>query len=200
LYDFLLAPERIRPSSVLRMPQYNMSAEEAGKLVDYFAAVAGVEFPYRSHARIRSGYLEEMERQRPHPEGTRLEEALKLLTASGTDCVKCHLIGDYRPGSGAGATLAPNLERVGRRIRPQYLRRWLANPKTVLPYTPMTVNFPPAGPPLEPKLFGGNAAEQLDAVVDLLLNYERYLGGRTSIRQLVRPGSGATANRSENKQ
>jgi len=200
LHGFLLAPERIRPSSVLRMPQYNMSAEEAGKLVDYFAATSGVEFPYSSHARSRSGYLEEMERQRPHPEGTRLEQALKLLTASGTDCVKCHLLGDYRPGSGAGATLAPNLERVGRRIRPEYLRRWLANPKTVLPYTPMTVNFPPAGPPLEPEVFGGNATEQLDAIMDLLLNYDRYLGGRTSIRQLVPPAIGAAANRSEGKQ
>jgi cytochrome c2 len=191
LYDFLLAPERIRPSSVLRMPHFNLSPEEAGKLVDYFAAVAGAEFPYSSDARSRSGYLEKLEQTRPPAESTRLDEALKLLTASGTDCVKCHLIGDYRPGSGAGATLAPNLERVGRRIRRQYLRRWLANPKTVLPYTPMTVNFPPVGPPLEPELFGGNATEQLDSVIDLLLNYERYLAGRTSIRQLVPPGSGS---------
>jgi hypothetical protein len=99
------------------------------------------------------------------------------------------LIGDYSPGGETGAALAPNLENVAGRIRPEYLRRWLANPKSVLPYTPMTVNFPPGGPPLEPELFDGDTTEQLDAVMDLLLNYDWYLKRQTSIRQLVPPAA-----------
>jgi len=45
LHDYLLRPGKIRPACLLRMPRYNMSSEEAGKLVDFFAATAGVEFP-----------------------------------------------------------------------------------------------------------------------------------------------------------
>ncbi len=86
-------------------------------------------------------------------------------------------------------TLAPNLERVAERIRPEYLRRWLANPKAVLPHTPMTADFLPEGPPLEPELFQGKTIEQLDAVMDLLLNYDWYLRSHTSIRQLVPSGT-----------
>jgi hypothetical protein len=52
----------------------------------------------------------------------------------------------------------------------------------------MTVNFPPTDPPLEPELFDGNTTEQLDAVTDLLLNYDWYLRRKISIRQLVLPG------------
>ena len=186
LHDYLLAPEPIRPACVLRMPLYNMSPAEAGKLVDYFAAVSGADFPYSSHPRSRAAHVRQQEGRHPG----RLDEAMKLLTDSGTDCVKCHLIGDYSPGGTMITTLAPNLERVAERIRPEYLRRWLANPKAVLPYTPMTANFPPEGPPLEPELFQGKTIEQLDAVMDLLLNYDWYLRSHTSIRQLVPSGTG----------
>jgi len=48
LHDYLLRPTVIRPAAVLRMPQYNLSPGEAAALVDYFAAVAGVDFPYSS--------------------------------------------------------------------------------------------------------------------------------------------------------
>ena len=39
LYDFLLDPGKIRRMTVLRMPKFNMSPDEAQILVDYFAAV-----------------------------------------------------------------------------------------------------------------------------------------------------------------
>jgi cytochrome c2 len=40
LYRFLLDPQPIRPMTILRMPKFNMSKEEAKALVDYFAAVS----------------------------------------------------------------------------------------------------------------------------------------------------------------
>ncbi len=185
LHDFLLEPTPIRPAAVLRMPRYNMSAEEAGKLVDYFAAVSGVDFPYSSHPRSRAAYLEGMERRQPG----RLERAMQILVDGRTYCAKCHLIGDSGPGGEIRTTLAPNLDRVGRRIRPEYLRRWLANPKSVLPYTAMPVNFPPSGQPLDPTRFPGNSLEQLDAVMDLLVNYDWYVKRRAPIRRLLEPAA-----------
>jgi cbb3-type cytochrome oxidase cytochrome c subunit len=187
LHEFLLEPTPIRPGAVLRMPRYNMSAEEAGRLVDYFAAVSGADFPYSSDPRSRLARLESLKRQRPG----RLDEALRMVADGTTYCAKCHSIGDVSPGGETRTTLAPHLDQVGRRLRPEYLRRWLANPKSVLPYTAMPVNFPPTGQPLDPQRFPGNSLEQLDAVMDLLLHYEWYVERRTSIRQLVQPRPGA---------
>jgi cytochrome c2 len=70
---------------------------------------------------------------------------MRILLDRKTYCAKCHLIGDYRPEGDTLTSLAPNLQDVARRIRPDYLRRWLADPRSVLPYTAMPVNFPPMG-------------------------------------------------------
>ncbi|MFN9968266.1 MAG: hypothetical protein ACK58T_00070, partial [Phycisphaerae bacterium] len=43
LYQFLLEPSKIRYTTVLRMPRFNMSREEARTLANYFAAVDGAE-------------------------------------------------------------------------------------------------------------------------------------------------------------
>lgn len=55
LYEFLLNPTQIRKMTVLRMPKFNMSKEEARILVDYFAAVeryenpgVGLNYPYET--------------------------------------------------------------------------------------------------------------------------------------------------------
>ncbi len=181
LHDYLLEPLPVRPAAVLRMPKYNLSPAEAASLVDYFAAAAGVEFPYASHPRSRSAVVEAKERDRPN----RLDDAMRIVTDRTTFCTKCHLLGDYSPGGEIQTTLGPRLDRVGGRIRPDYLRRWLANPKTLVPYTGMPVNFPPAGPPIGQDLYPGTSLEQLDAVVDLLLSYDAYMNRRTSIRGMI---------------
>lgn len=183
LHGYLLDPTPIRPAAVLRMPRYNFSPVEAGKLVDYFAAVSGVDFPYSSDPRSRSTILGGPGDERPR----RLDEAMRMVGDTTTYCAKCHLVGDFSPGGEIRTVLAPNLDRVGRRLRPQYVRRWLANPRSVLPYTAMPVNFPATGEPIDAQRFPGNSVEQLDAVMDLLLNYDEYFRSRTSIRQLVPP-------------
>ncbi len=178
LHDYLLQPSVIRPASLLRMPKYNLSPAEARKLADYFAAAAGAEFPFDSDprgiaARQAAGASSRFESW---------QRAYRLVTDEKAFCGQCHLFGDRRPGGGtpsAGSwtTLAPNLQRVAARIRPEYLRRWLADPKAILPYTPMPVNFPPnerRGQDLLP----GTSGEQLDAVVDFLLNYGEYARGK----------------------
>jgi hypothetical protein len=101
-----------------------------------------------------------------------------------TFCAKCHLVGDFSPG-GLWTALAPNLSETGRRLRPEHVRRWLADPRSVLPYTAMPAQFPPAGPPLGQDLFPGASREQLDAVVDLLLHYDQYWQQRNSVRRMM---------------
>ncbi len=181
LHQYLLDPYPIRPAAVLRMPKYNLSTAEAAALVDYFAASSGAAFPYESDARARTARLEDVGEERL----ARLEAAMRVLTDAKTYCAKCHLIGDYTPGGEIATTIAPRLDRVGDRLRPEYVRRWLADPKSVLPYTAMPVNFPPTGEPMGQDLFPGTSIEQLDAVVDLLLHYDWYLSQRTSVREMV---------------
>jgi hypothetical protein len=55
LYNFLLDPHPVRRMTILRMPKFNMSNDEARALVDYFAAVeritntaAGLQYPLDS--------------------------------------------------------------------------------------------------------------------------------------------------------
>ena len=178
LHDFLLDPYPIRPSTVLRMPKFTMSPQDASTLVDYFAAVDGAEYPYEFDPRTRRGHLAAVEAKHPGF----LNDALRVVTDNNY-CVKCHLVGDYRP-PGSATALAPDLSRVYRRLRPGFLRRWLAKPKSLLPYSGMPDNFEK---PLSQELFKGDRLEQLDGVVDLLLNYDRFMKKKTSISSMVKP-------------
>jgi cytochrome c2 len=184
LHDFLMDPIALRPAAVMRMPNFHMSSDEASKLVNYFAAMSNAEFPYEYNARRRSGNL--AEREAAHP--NLLDDAMKIVT-DGNFCVKCHSIGDYEV-RGATKTLGPRLDQVYQRLRPDYLRRWVAGPQRILPYTGMPVNISyDAG--VSQQLFRGSSSEQLDGVVELLMNFDEYTKRRTSVRSLVREPAAA---------
>jgi mono/diheme cytochrome c family protein len=66
LYQFLLHPQEIRPATILRMPRFSMSPEEAMTLVNYFAAVdrtqnpgEGLTYPYDAIAQQQPSYWSE---------------------------------------------------------------------------------------------------------------------------------------------
>lgn len=178
-HDFLLDPYPIRPSVILRMPKFNLSSAEAEAVVNHFAAMENAEFPYEFGERTRSDYLSAKAASKPN----RLDDAFKLITNENF-CVKCHKIGDFTP-KGSTAALAPNLADVHRRIRPEFLRDWIANPARLLPYTGMPVNFP-KNKPADQKLFAGTSEEQVQAVVDLLLNYDEVMKSKTAIAPLIK--------------
>lgn len=194
LHDFLLEPYAIRPAVVLRMPKFNMSSEEATALARYFAAVDNASFPNELVESRKPGYLEAKDveyrakveattGEKPEA-GARLVDSMKMVTKL---CSQCHLIGDFQP-TGAPIAQAPNLAQVYRRLRPEYTRRWIANPNSILPYTGMPVNFPfdanaPNQGGMKDAPFHGGSIEQVDAVVDLLMNYDAY-------NQLKNPVSG----------
>jgi cytochrome c551/c552 len=197
LHSFLMNPYPIRPAVVLRMPDFNMSSDEATKLVNYFAAKANAEFPYEYDERQQATHLTGLEQAHPG----RLDAAVAIV-ADGSYCVKCHSVGDFVP-QGAVVTLGPNLDDDYKRLRPTFVRDWVANPKRSLPYTGMPVNIPynPDAPNLggvSQQLFPGTSLQQLDGLVDLLMNFDMYARGRTSIRSMVKeptdPGGSATSD------
>jgi hypothetical protein len=185
------------------MPRFNMSAEEASDLAEYFARNDGAEFPYAATEHRLPTYLAAKESAyqaaanavaaKPASDGaaarSRLQDAMRMVTNSNY-CVKCHIVGDYVP-SGADRAKAPNLARIYERLRPGYLRDWIANPKRILPYTSMPVNIP--YDPADTKNFGGisqdlyhgTSIDQVDALVDLLMNYDNYAKDKTLVAPLV---------------
>jgi len=188
LHDFLLDPYPIRPAVVLRMPKFNMSSEEATKLVNYFAAVDNVDYPYEFSNRRRSDHLNDVEEkyeklvQETGSGDTsgmnRFEAGLNIVT-SGDGCVKCHKVNDFEP-KGFESDKAPNLAEVYRRLRPDYVRRWIARPAQILPYTamPENIKYNPEDKEflggVKQELYHGTSIEQLDGLVDLLMNFDKY--------------------------
>lgn len=167
LHRFLLNPQTIRPPAVLRMPKFNLGSDQAAKLVGYFAARDGAEYPYVHDPRLDSANVASKEAERPG----HLEGALKIVTNTNY-CVKCHLVGDYAP-PGNPKALAPQLEVVHERLRPGYVHDWIANPKRFLPYTGMPVNIP-FDKPVSQDLYKGTSEEQVAALTDLLMHFDLF--------------------------
>ena len=190
LHSFLIDPTAIRPAALMRMPNFHMSSDDAAKLVDYFAAVSGAEFPYEYKSRQRASYLAKFEAER-------LSKAMNIVVNSNY-CVKCHAVGDFSP-QGDPATFGPNLAEVYRRLRPEYIRNWVANPKRTLPYTGMPVNIPFAGG-ISQDVFHGTSVEQLDGLIDLLMNYDVYTRQQTTVSPLVKAAAPAAASSDAKKE
>ncbi|MBM3998421.1 MAG: hypothetical protein FJ297_02570 [Planctomycetes bacterium] len=197
LHGFLLDPHPIRPGAVLRMPRFNMSPDEAAKLVNYFAARDDASFPYNFNREKRSDHLAAKEaeyqtvlaKDAPEVKATRFDHAMRIVT-NKQYCIQCHIVGDFVPAKeerGKG----PDLSQIYDRLRPDYLRRWIARPTSVLPYTGMPVNIPyKAGEPFDgttvpQDLYHGTALQQVDALVDLLSNYDRFAATRSKVQTLV---------------
>ncbi|MEW4527778.1 MAG: c-type cytochrome [Maioricimonas sp. JB045] len=176
LYRFLKNPEQIRYTTVLRMPRFNMSDEEAMSLANYFASVDDVPYPYQRIEEQEPAYLatrnaEYHEEFPAEASEDYLDTAWKVLNAPL--CIKCHAVGgqEYRSLNPEKDIRGPNLQRVERRLRPEWLQVWIYKPKWITPYTSMPVNFPNRPQKQLPELFGGSALWHNEAAADALLNY-----------------------------
>ena len=179
LHKFLLNPHTIRPSAVLRMPKFNFHSSEAAALVNYFAAVDGADYPYVYDPRLDESSLAAVEQVHPG----HLDGAMKIVT-NNNYCVKCHLVGSYAP-PGNPKALAPQLERVHERLRPDYVHNWIANPKRYLPYTGMPVNIP-FDKPVSQDLYAGTSEQQVDALTDLLMHFDTFAKKNLSLEAYLK--------------
>ena len=230
LTEFLLNPYPIRPGVLLRMPKFNLSHAEATSLVQYFSAHDNPDYPGQFVADRNEADLAQAQtryQQRLHAagkSGNRLEDALKIVI-NKAGCITCHAVNDQMPEGGDRAN-GPNLGDVHRRLQPSYLKRWIAKPSWLLPYTKMQEMIPykpdkpptfggfelPAlnasGQPIKeadgtPKfieLYHGTSWEQLQAVVDLLSNFGSFVESQTSMRERTKELSKELGNAGEGSQ
>jgi hypothetical protein len=197
------------------MPKFNMSRAEAGRLVQYFAAASNPDYPNRFQTQTSERELQQADidyqehlQRLGLPPSTRYEDALKMVI-NKAGCITCHGVADQLPEGGDRAN-GPNLANVYARLQPDYMKRWIAKPSFTLPYTKMQelIPFDPNSPalggftlpvldadgkplldddgnPETMQVFHGTSEQQLQAVVDLLSSFDRFLKSRTSIRALV---------------
>lgn len=180
LYEFLLEPEKIRHTTVLRMPRFSLSSEEAQTLANYFAAVDGAAFPYQEFESTDPDYLATRQADltgegkladgKPY-----LEECWKSV--NGPLCIKCHNVGarKFKASDPKKDIQGPNLNRVQRRLRSDWVKLWLYKPNWITPYTSMPVNFPKNNTTQFPDLFGGDPGDQVIGIRDALMNYTKSL-------------------------
>ena len=178
LYHFLKNPTRIRYTTVLRMPRFNLDDSEARSLANYFAAADGAPYPYQPIPQKEDEYLAERNREfeafeRPHDY---LTESWQLL--NGNLCIKCHSLGGrtfkFNPNEKPKPIRGPNLEAVSQRLQPDWVQIWLYNPKWFTPYPSMPQPFA-KNQKTSVQHFAGNGSAQATAVRDALMNYFRLL-------------------------
>lgn len=138
LRGFLKDPHPLRFWLKTRMPDFRLSDKEADALTRYFVR-------YRRDPKAKSGPSDEGE-MAPGPASIKRGESLFSLY----ECSKCH----PSPGSSLQAeedtaVLAPSLRAAGRRLKPDWILRFLRDPQSVYPGTKMPDFFYSAGEPIE---------------------------------------------------
>ena len=112
--DFLKNPQTLRPTLVLRMPQFNMSEKDAATLADYMTMV--LQSPQADPSKVDVKQF------------TPAMVALgKQLYEVKYQCQSCHTIG------GSGGYVGPNLNNAGNWLTPAWVEAWLKNPQALVP-------------------------------------------------------------------
>ena len=176
LYRFLKNPERLRWMAVLRMPQFNLSDQEARSLANYFAAADDADFPYQDVPEREEPYLNRQERELhaflENQEADYLDQSWNMLGKHDV-CIKCHsIMGREFNGTGDSVTRGPDLRsRTSDRLRPDWLELWFYNPKWSLPYTAMLA---PSTNTTE-GYFKKDPEWQVRGLRDAIMNYDHLL-------------------------
>jgi mono/diheme cytochrome c family protein len=114
MIDFLKNPQTLRPTLILRMPQFNMTDQEASILADYMTAS------------LQSPLV--------HPNSVDLAQFTSQMAAQGKtlyevkyQCQSCHTIGT------TGGYVGPDLSNIGNWMTPAWIAAWLKDPQALVP-------------------------------------------------------------------
>ncbi|HYL47289.1 MAG TPA: c-type cytochrome [Candidatus Limnocylindrales bacterium] len=114
IVQFLKNPQTLRPTLVLRMPQFNIPDREAAVIADYLVMV----------------------QQNPdvNPSAVSRSEFTPQMAALGKElyevkyqCQACHTIG------ASGGYVGPSLNNAGNWLTPAWIEAWLRNPQALVP-------------------------------------------------------------------
>lgn len=124
IVEFLKNPRTLRPSLIFRMPQFNVTDEEAATIADYFKLVAQSPQVDTATPGITAG--------------AGLAAKGKELYDVKYQCQSCHTI------QGSGGYVGPDLSDAGNWLTSGWISEWLKNPQALVPGTlEPRRNFPP---------------------------------------------------------
>ncbi len=155
LHEFLKRPTTIRPWLQVRMPTFGLTEEETKTLVEYFANLAHQEVSYK-------GY------EIPVPTAEKIEAGRTLFNK--LQCAKCHEVNAASVAMGS-SFLAPDLTLSKQRLKPEWVKQWIADPQVLEEGTLMPTFFPEGQSPVADVL-EGDATKQIEAIRDYLYSYE----------------------------
>jgi mono/diheme cytochrome c family protein len=112
--DFLKNPQTLRPTLILRMPQFNMTDQEASILADYMTA--SLQSPSVPPANKDAT-----------PFTSQMAAQGKTLYEVKYQCQSCHTIGT------TGGYVGPDLSNVGNWMTPSWIAGWLKDPQALVP-------------------------------------------------------------------
>lgn len=144
-----LHPEWAYPDGVpddklaLRMPTFNFNEEQVTAVVRYFASWDRQEYPYEV---AQANELSEEQRK---------YVLTNMLSTEAANCLSCHFQGEFpvERGQSELTKMAPNLNNVARRLRPEWAKAWLLRPQNWLPYTKMTAFWATSDRPKDASLW-----------------------------------------------
>ena len=161
-FGFLKEPFDLRPWLNIKMPSFSLPDEEAASLAGFFAVKEDEEYPFEYIAETKKEYIKAKEVQSPGY----LSAAKRLFESKDVNCILCHVKGEKMP-EGDKTGWAPDLMLAKRRLKPDWIKRWLLDPQSIQPGTKM------------PKFFRegefqdyipGTPEEQTEAMKDYLMN------------------------------
>ena len=153
LYDFLQNVHPIRSYVKVRMPTFNFEHDELNKLVLGFTAGAG-QNTFDAPTRVEW-------------EPGEKEAAQKIWNELA--CTTCHTL-----GFNSEAPQAPDLHYAKKRLRPEFMDAWIANPQSFLPYTSMPAFWDDGSGKLIPAVEGvldNDPKRQIQAVRKLVQEF-----------------------------
>jgi cbb3-type cytochrome oxidase cytochrome c subunit len=112
--EFLRNPQTLRPTLTFRMPQFNMTTEEATVLADYLCMV--MQSPAVNPAKVDAKQFT--------PQMASLGRQLYEVKYQ---CQSCHTIGS------TGGYVGPNLSNVGNWMNAAWIEAWLKDPQSLVP-------------------------------------------------------------------
>jgi mono/diheme cytochrome c family protein len=162
LFEFLHGPTPIRPWLKMRMPTYYFRQGQANSIIKYFNYMDNQEFPFTEiyHANMSA---------------EELEGATKLFSKDYFGCASCHIVGTQMPG-GSPDSWAPDFNLAAKRLKPEWIVKWITNPAALLPGTKMPTYYDPnafdASAPTD--VLKGDANRQIKVLRDYLLTISQH--------------------------
>ena len=114
LIEFLKNPQTLRPALTSRMPQFNMTDQEAATIADYLGVASQSPFVAVAGANAKQF-------------GAETAALGKQLYEVKYQCQACHTIGS------SGGYVGPSLSNAGSWLNAAWIESWMKNPQALVP-------------------------------------------------------------------